>query len=381
MNNKTEEFLQKLAPCIERGELEACVEEAARVAREMGIGAEELWGLYAKKEMDPKLEYVILLASAQGLVGKDKVDAYFFAAQLAGDLEWKDKEEENYKKALEVDPRYEIVHNNYASLLIELGRKEEAEQHYLKAIEADPKEAYLHYNYAILLKKLGRVKEAEEHYEKAIELDKKFVEAYINYANLLRDNARFSEAEKGVRAALQYKPENPYAHRTLGDILADENYFQDAEKEYQAALKNPILMEPSKISEIHNNLGWVYAQLKQYSKAETEFKKAVELDEMNIRAIRNIRKLGKIEVIPEVSRIQIGLGILLLLPLIESYYLFWINKLSEAMFVAQSTILIALLIFIILYHQLAKVKIGSIEFEKSTEHRFIGAKNQPEFER
>jgi len=37
-NNKTEEFLQKLAPCIEGGELEACVEEAARVGREMGIG-------------------------------------------------------------------------------------------------------------------------------------------------------------------------------------------------------------------------------------------------------------------------------------------------------------------------------------------------------
>lgn len=33
-NNKTEEFLQKLAPCIERGKLEAYVEEAARVARE-----------------------------------------------------------------------------------------------------------------------------------------------------------------------------------------------------------------------------------------------------------------------------------------------------------------------------------------------------------
>lgn len=39
--NKTEEFLQKLAPCIERGDLDACVEEAARLAREMGIGAEE----------------------------------------------------------------------------------------------------------------------------------------------------------------------------------------------------------------------------------------------------------------------------------------------------------------------------------------------------
>jgi hypothetical protein len=34
-NNKTEEFLQKLAPCIERGELEKCVEEAARVAGDL----------------------------------------------------------------------------------------------------------------------------------------------------------------------------------------------------------------------------------------------------------------------------------------------------------------------------------------------------------
>jgi hypothetical protein len=29
-NNITQEFLQKLAPCIERGDLDACVEEAAR---------------------------------------------------------------------------------------------------------------------------------------------------------------------------------------------------------------------------------------------------------------------------------------------------------------------------------------------------------------
>ena len=31
-DNKTKQFLQKLAPCIERGELEKCVEEAAQVA-------------------------------------------------------------------------------------------------------------------------------------------------------------------------------------------------------------------------------------------------------------------------------------------------------------------------------------------------------------
>jgi hypothetical protein len=31
--NKTEEFLKKLAPCVERGELEACAEEAAQEIR------------------------------------------------------------------------------------------------------------------------------------------------------------------------------------------------------------------------------------------------------------------------------------------------------------------------------------------------------------
>ncbi len=41
-NTKTAEFLLKLAPCIERGDLEACVEEAARVAREMGVVALEI---------------------------------------------------------------------------------------------------------------------------------------------------------------------------------------------------------------------------------------------------------------------------------------------------------------------------------------------------
>jgi len=38
-NSKNREFLQKLAPYIERSDLDACVEEAAQLLGEMGIGA------------------------------------------------------------------------------------------------------------------------------------------------------------------------------------------------------------------------------------------------------------------------------------------------------------------------------------------------------
>ena len=36
------EFLERLAPCIERGDLDACVEEAARLAKEAGIDSKAL---------------------------------------------------------------------------------------------------------------------------------------------------------------------------------------------------------------------------------------------------------------------------------------------------------------------------------------------------
>lgn len=66
-NNKTEEFLQNLAPCIERGELEACVEEAARVAGEMGMDntnpvplvSFEVFNFYAQKLISCESEKLI----------------------------------------------------------------------------------------------------------------------------------------------------------------------------------------------------------------------------------------------------------------------------------------------------------------------------------
>ncbi len=105
-NNKTEEFLQKLAPCIEHGELEKCVDEAARLAGEMGIGAEELIILAVQIGNGKKYNYtyVLALTAVKGLKGCDKADAYFnagIAAQYLGKLK---NSEENYKKAIEASP-------------------------------------------------------------------------------------------------------------------------------------------------------------------------------------------------------------------------------------------------------------------------------------
>ena len=454
-NDKTEEFLQKLAPCIQRGELDACVEEAARLADEFEIGADELVELSSQMGRVEKYEllYVLALGALEGLDDSDKVAAYSNAGLAAKSFGNAGMAEENYKKAIECDPKYATAHNNYAILLEELGQKDVAEWHYKKAIEFDPNFAAAHYNYAnlleelgqkdvaewhyikaiefdpndvaahnnyanlleefgkkdeaekhykkaiksdsnyalahnnyaILLAELGKKDEAEKHYKKALESDLDDANTHNNYANHLRERRRFYDAEKEVRIALQIAeadPSNqyvlPYAHGTLGDILADEDYHENAIKEYEKSLN---LLEVSHsedvsfISEIHNNLGWAYVQLKKSTKARDEFKSACALDSMNVKAIRNLRALGKVGSESGVSRIQIYLSIMLLLPFIASYYLFYVEKLSETLFVTQSIFLVALVIFVVLYPELSKVKIGAIEFEKSTEFRSMEAKS------
>jgi tetratricopeptide (TPR) repeat protein len=539
-NNKTEEFFQKLAPCIERGELEACVEEAARVAREMGIGA-ELLELSEEERRNDKygFSYVIALAATQGLEGEGKAIAYYIAglaaqylrkvekaeeqyklaivanpnlveahsnyaillkelnrkteaeehyklainanpnyaeahynyANLLKELNRKTEAEEQYKLAINANPNYAKAHSNYANLLFELNRKTEAEEqyklsiaanpnyaaaysnyafllselnrkieaeeYYKLAITVDPNLAVSHYNYAILLKELNRKTEAEEqyklaiaanpnlatshsnyailleelnrkteaeeqyklaiaaypnyavahynyanllselnrkteaedHYQKAIEANPNLAVAHINYAILLRKEAMFFDAEKEVRIALQIEPKDPYALRTYGDILADEDYLEGAIEKYHEAIRNSDSMEHPEKAEIHNNLGWVYVHLEKYNRAKKEFEEAHKFDPENVKVIRNIRGLHKVKSEPKISKIQWCIAIVLFSGIIATWYLFWTKMLTENVFAAQFIILIAMLIFILFYHQLGKFKAGPIEFEKSTEHR------------
>jgi tetratricopeptide (TPR) repeat protein len=321
MNNNTEEFLHKLSPCIERGDLDACVEEAARLAEEMGVAAEDLLELSAEKGMDEKhdLVYVLALTAAQGLKNNKKAEAYIYAG-FSADI-------------------------------------------------------------------IGKLREAEKYYKKAIEIDPNNAGVHNNYSNLLREKGLLADAEKEIRNSLQIAEEDsswqqirPYAHGNLGDILADEGSLVEAEKEYQSALKNSASMEPYLISKLHNNLGWVYVQLKQYSKAKNDFKKAVAFDPLNVKATRNLRKLDKLDDERDISSSQKLLGFILLLPLIASYFLFWNNRLTETAFTVQIIFFIASLIFILLFNQIERFKAGTVEFEMNTEHGFA-AKSQPGFER
>jgi Tfp pilus assembly protein PilF len=297
--------------------------------------------------------------------------------------------EDHYKKALDLDPKYATAHNNYANLLTDMGRRTEAEDHYKKALDLNPKDAATHNNYANLLKGGDRQTEAEDHYKKALDLDPKYAAAHNNYANLMRIQNRFSEAESKVRTALQLDPANPYSLSTLGDILADEEFFEEADEMYKDALKNSDLMDKSALSEVHNNLGYVYFQLQKNKKAKKEFQQSIKLSD-NVKAIRNLRAIKKAKTkdadlkvgIPKYQKCFLVFVILLLLGFCYYLFLFWTidgetRLLSDTMFVVQSSILVGLLTVVLFAHQLSRLKVGpqGVELEMSAEYRIVEAKS------
>ncbi len=204
-NNKTNEFLQKLAPCIERGELEACVEEAARVAGEMGIGAEELWGLYANEGFEKNkntLAYVLALAAEKGLSGEDKSRAFLGAAFAAQLIEKFEVAENYYKKALEINPKNPGAHSLFALLLHSQKRLNEAKEQYETAIKYDPNGAMAHLFYSFLLLENNKIEESRKEFEKAskvindLKLSSIRAVIYQKYSDFYNDIQNYKESSK-----------------------------------------------------------------------------------------------------------------------------------------------------------------------------------------
>jgi len=267
------EFLERLAPCIEREDLDACVEEAARLAKEAGIDSRALLELSSEILIGGNfgLANVLALSAAEGLNGTDKASAFSIAGLSAYYNGEKNCSEEHYKKALEIDPNNADAHNNYAILLIDLDRKNEAEEHYKKALEIKPDYGDAHYNYANLLVDLERKNEAEEHYKKALETKPDDSEAHYNYAILLVNLGRKSEAEEHYKKALEIKPDYADAHNNYALLLIDLDRKNEAEEHYKKALE----IKPDD-ADAHNNYANLLVDLERKNEAEEHYKKALE---------------------------------------------------------------------------------------------------------
>jgi tetratricopeptide (TPR) repeat protein len=139
---------------------------------------------------------------------------------------------QEYRRAIELDPKYAWPHNNLGIILHDRGQLEEAIQEFRRAIHLDPKFALPHNNLAIALRDKGQMDTAIQELGRAIELDPKYATPHYNLGCALHDRHQLDAAIVEFRRAIALDPTYAQPHLSLGTTLLDLGRFTEARESY-----------------------------------------------------------------------------------------------------------------------------------------------------
>ena len=154
------------------------------------------------------------------------------------------------------------VHHMYALFLWDADRKNDALLQFKKVIQIDPKFAPALYNFGCLLIETENYNEAIDSLSQAITLSPHSDQLYLARGNAYRYLREFDEAAKNYRDALALNPRFTEAWSNLGYVLNQMHDYQEALKAYQHALQ----IEPERY-EIYINQANVLRALNRYDEA------------------------------------------------------------------------------------------------------------------
>jgi tetratricopeptide (TPR) repeat protein len=176
----------------------------------------------------------------------------------------------------ETDPIVPWAHNLIGNRLWDLHKTEEAIAEYRKAIELDPREAMHHNNLGLILSDQHKTRETREaiaEYRKAIELDPRRSEPHQYLADILSTQGYAEEAIAELRKAIELDPRNAGIHIILGAELNDQHKTEEAVVE----CRNAIELDPRDAAP-HGLLGDALRAQGKTDEAIAEYRKVIELD-------------------------------------------------------------------------------------------------------
>jgi len=205
---------------------------------------------------------------------------YASALQKEGRL---DEAVEQYKIALQFNPKDAKAHTRLAVALTGQAKFDPAVPHMDTALRLEPNNADFHLVYATLLERIGRNDQARPHFEAAIRLKPDSADAHHSYAEFLAGLGKNDEYISELRRVLQLRPDYPYAELQLADALFAKENLEEAKLHYQAALRT----DP-KLTVAYNNLGKLYLTQGQTSQAVVQFSEALRLNPSYKEAEENL---------------------------------------------------------------------------------------------
>jgi len=142
--------------------------------------------------------------------------------------------EQEFRRAIELNPGYATAHHWYSMLLVDTGRFEEAVEEGERALELDPLSTIIKLHVAQLRSSTWDWDGAEELYRHALEIDAANENILASYALFLATMERPDEALSTINRALELAPDNPWIN---GYYMALLNYAREYDKSIEVGLR------------------------------------------------------------------------------------------------------------------------------------------------
>jgi tetratricopeptide (TPR) repeat protein len=133
---------------------------------------------------------------------------------------------------------------NLGNALLSEGRFQEAEQEFRRALEIDPVRDRAHYGLGLALDRQGRHEESMSAQRDAVRSNPSFAPAHLALGLALSEQGRREEAVQHLQRAVALEPGDEETHNKLGEITAALGRLQEAEAHFEDALRaNPGYLE------------------------------------------------------------------------------------------------------------------------------------------
>jgi serine/threonine protein kinase/Tfp pilus assembly protein PilF len=244
------------------------------------------------KEISEKLQLKLSGEEAKLLAKRYTEDNEAYQLYMKGRYFWNKRTPEDvkrgieqFKQALDKDPRYALAYSGLADSYAMLGDygiippKEvfpSAAAAATRALEIDDKLAEAHTSLAHARLYDWDWSSADREYKRAIELKPGYATAHQWYANHLVATGHFNEALIQIRRALELDPLSLIINEGAGLHLYLTRKYDQAIEQQQKTLELDSSFIPA-----HSTLGAAYLQKGMYEQALAEFQKAIDLSGHN----------------------------------------------------------------------------------------------------
>ena len=194
---------------------------------------------------------------------------------------------EKYKKAIDLDPHYALVHAKLALAYCRLapvrhdaGALDLARRNSQLAISIDPNLVDGHLAMASVLEQTGQEEDALKEISKALILDPSDPRTLVRQGQIYSRLNRWGDAERSYRRVLNRRPNLWLAYNELGVTLTRQGKYSAALENFRTA----CVAAPGSALAL-NNLGDAYLQLGKFTEAATYFKKSFDVKPSALAAV------------------------------------------------------------------------------------------------